>query len=125
MSHAGYEFTDAGKFFALDQLRLRGLEGLDGHLELLVRTLQVRGHPIEDVGQFAALIGRLDLDPPRKVATPDRFGAVAQRTQRPSDLADEEPDNGGADEDAQRAYQQQRLLRLAQRAQGLLVGREQ
>ena len=90
-----------------------------------MRTLKVCGHAIEYVGQLAALIPRTNFDASRKVPAADRLGAVAEHPQRLGNLPEQKPHDGGAEEDARGAHEQQGLLQPMQRPQRLFVGGKQ
>ncbi len=111
MRHARDEFADRRKLLALDQLRLRAFERLDGLFELGARLLEIAGHLVEHRRQFTALIPGADLHAPGEIAAPDGLRAVAQFTERFGHLAHEKPNHRRTGQDGDQAERQQQKPR--------------
>ena len=122
---AGDKLADGGEFFALDQLRLRGLDRRDRLFQIRARGLQVLGHAVERLGHLAALVVGKPLDAPGEIAAADRLGVVAQFEQRLGDPTNEAPDHQAAHQHAKHADREQRHLGGLQLVQPVLQGNEQ
>ena len=112
--NAGHELADGGKFFALDELGLRGLERLDGVLELGLRELDVLGHLVEGLGQLAEFVFGENAHALGKIAMPHGLGGGVQFAQRRGGAVDEKEHDDRADKNQDDDGRQQNLLRAAE-----------
>ena len=122
---AGDKLADGGKFFALEQLGLRGLERADGLFEIGAGSLQVPGHVVEGDGDGTAFVVGEMRDAAREVAAADGLGVVAQHQQRLGHAPDEVPDDQPAEEDAGEADGDEGGAGAGELGEALLEGGEQ